>query len=72
MDASERFEHAAEIFRDASGYPAIGKDAGPEYGGQGWEAERSRLWRVFRAGYDCRMAQERSDTTRADTSRKGG
>lgn len=50
-DATELFECAAEAFRAATGYPAIGKDAGPEYGGEAWQKERERLWMVFRAGY---------------------
>ena len=58
MDATERFERVADAFRAATGYPAIGKDAGPEYGGETWQADRERLWLVFRAGYDCRMKME--------------
>ena len=50
-DATELFECAAEAFRAATGYPAIGKAAGPEYGGEAWQKERERLWMVFRAGY---------------------
>lgn len=52
MDATERFERVADAFRHATGYPAIGKDAGPEYGGERWEEQRMALWIAFRAGYD--------------------
>jgi hypothetical protein len=73
MDASERFERVAEAFDNATGYPAIGKDAGSaRYGGEAWQQQRTDLWFAFCAGYDfaVRIAAEhqRSDSTVRDTT----
>lgn len=71
MDASERFERVADAFYRATGHPAIGKDAGPMYGGEAWQQQRMDLWMAFRAGYDfARMvAAEAADSTQADSAK---